>query len=106
MSNDGEEDGDDFMEKLQQRELDELVLAEAFSNSYKLLTKEMTFDEMLDKESNDEYVAVLAYDPDHGPLLIELESMIDYYIEFEEYEMCAKIKDIMNEKYPQSIIEE
>jgi len=106
MNNEEQDDGDSFMEEIKQREIDEMVLAEAFSNSYRLLTKELTFDELLEKETDDQYAAVLTYDPDEGPELGELEAMIDYYIEFEEYEKCGKIKVIMNEAFPESVITE
>ena len=47
--------------------------------------------------------AVLAFDPDEGPELTEFENMIAFYIETEEYERCAKIRDIMLNSYPQSV---
>jgi protein-arginine kinase activator protein McsA len=42
----------------------------------------------------------LIYDPDEGPELDELEAMLDYYIDDEEYERCAKIRDIIDEMFP------
>ena len=106
MSDEEQDGGDDFMEELQQRELDGIILAEAFSNSYKLLIKELTFEDIIERDTDKEYVAVLTYDPDEGPLLVELENMIDYYIEHEEYERCSKIKEIMNDRYPESKLTE
>jgi hypothetical protein len=100
------EEGDDPMQEIKQREIDELILADAFKNSYMILTKEISFDEMLDNKFNKNMSAVLAFDPEEGPLLYELENMIEFYIDSEEYERCSKIRDIMHEKFPNSILTE
>jgi hypothetical protein len=103
MSDDKQEDALDPMTEFEKKELDRIILEEAFRNSYSLLMKELTFDEMIDEgEANKVYTTVLTYDPEEGPSLIELETMIDYFLESEEYEKCAKIRDIMNEIFPET----
>ena len=98
------EESDDPMQEIKQREIDELILADAFKNSYMILTQEISFDEMLDSKFKKSLSAVLAFDPEAGPLLYELENMIEFYIDSEEYERCSKIRDIMHEKFPNSIL--
>ena len=100
------EDSIDPIQEIRQREIDKEILADAFSNSYKILTKEITFDDMLDNKFNDNLTAVLAFDPEEGPRLYELENMIDYYVEIEEYERCIKLRTIMHDKFPDSILTE
>ena len=46
----------------------------------------------------------MAFDPDSGPLQTELEGMIAWYIESEEYERCAMLRDILEEKFPSLLI--
>ena len=49
-----DEDEKDSMSEIKKRLNDEQVLVEAFSNSYRLLTEQITFDEMLDEMLDDE----------------------------------------------------
>ena len=44
----------------------------------------------------------MAYDPDNGPKLEELENMIAYFVEEEDYEKCAALRDIMFKAYPET----
>ena len=62
-------------------ELQEEILADAFDNSYRLLIKAISFDEMIEDKYRNDLDAVLAFDPELGPALSELENMIDFYIE-------------------------
>tara|TARA_R110000796_G_C14378958_1_gene414990 strand:+ start:215 stop:544 length:330 start_codon:yes stop_codon:yes gene_type:complete len=101
--NDDKEDYDPMTE-IKNREMDEQLLADAFNNSYRLLTREISVEEILDENLEKKFFqAVLAFDPELGPALNELESMIDFYIIEEEYEKCANIRDIMHIKFPNSI---
>ena len=79
------------------------LLADAFDNSYKLLIKAISFDEMIEDKYRNDLDAVLAFDPELGPALSELENMIDFYIQEEDYEKCANLRDIMHIKFPKSI---
>ena len=107
MSNYNEDkDGFDPMEEIKQKELDDILLEDAFNNSYKILMKELTFNDVLDKADDYKIEAVLAFDPEMGPKLGDLENMISWFIESEEYEKCAKIKILMNSKYPDSVLAE
>jgi hypothetical protein len=99
------DEGMDPMQEIKRKERDEIILADAFSNSYRILTNEMTFNDMLDNKFDENLTAVLAFDPEEGPMLYELENMLCYYIDAEEYERCAKIRDIMYDKFPDSALD-
>tara|TARA_R110002072_G_scaffold42644_1_gene120347 strand:+ start:5826 stop:6149 length:324 start_codon:yes stop_codon:yes gene_type:complete len=101
-----DKDGFDPMEEIKQKELDDILLEDAFNNSYMILMKELTFNDVLDNAEDYKIEAVLAFDPEVGPKLRDLENMISWFIECEDYEKCAKIKALMNNKYPDSVLTE
>ena len=100
---DNNDASDDFMKEIRKAELQDEILADAFYNSYRLLIKAISFDEMIEDKYRNDLDAVLAFDPELGPALSELENMIDFYIQEEDYEKCANLRDIMHIKFPQSI---
>ena len=100
---DNNDASDDFMKEIRKAELQGEILADASDNSYKLLIKAISFDEMIEDKYRNDLDAVLAFDPELGPALSELENMIDFYIQEEDYEKCANLRDIMHIKFPQSI---
>lgn len=110
------EEGSDPLWDVKQKQMDALLLDRAFSNSYKLLTKQMSFDDMIDganvsygdfdDQFDEKILAILIYDPEEGPKLYQLKDMINYYIEREEYEKCTKIREIMNKEFPETILKE
>ena len=98
-----------------QVEFDQRMQRAAFENTYLILTGKVTYESLLEKQSMqpgsiDGYVktAVLFnpmsadYDPKFPHLhnsesKIDLvDSMVDYYIETEEYEKCAKLVKLKN----------
>ena len=93
----------DPLKEIKKLKMQEQLVANAFNNSYRILNNEITFDEMLDDSFTKDLDAVLAFDPELGPALIELESMIDFYIAEEDYEKCINLRNIMHNKYPESI---
>tara|TARA_R110002073_G_scaffold336019_1_gene529907 strand:- start:3276 stop:3599 length:324 start_codon:yes stop_codon:yes gene_type:complete len=103
MSDDDKYDeGRDPLADIKQKEIDAMMFDEAINNSYKLLLKEITLDDMIETKFDENLTAILAYNPEQGPLLIELETMINYYVEREEYDRCAKLRDLMYENFPDS----
>tara|TARA_B100000780_G_scaffold248760_1_gene194214 strand:- start:224 stop:490 length:267 start_codon:yes stop_codon:yes gene_type:complete len=72
-------------------ELDDYELVDlAMNNAYAMLIGDKSMDEILDQE--DEMILV----PDPEITDEELsEDLIEYFITTEEYEKCAKIKDLM-----------
>jgi hypothetical protein len=101
---DHDDESMDPMQEIKRRQEDEEILADAFCNSYRILTNEMSFSDILDNKFNQNLTAVLAFDPEEGPMLYELENMLRYYVNTEEYERCAKIRDIIQEKFPESVV--
>jgi hypothetical protein len=91
----------DELTELEQMQYDSVLLEKAYDNSWLILSGQVTFDELLTKEFETGREAILSYDPDNGPLDYELQNMINYYIESEEYEKCAKLNKILEETYPQ-----
>tara|TARA_R100000664_G_scaffold782_3_gene2294 strand:- start:1290 stop:1598 length:309 start_codon:yes stop_codon:yes gene_type:complete len=79
--------------------LEQMMVEKAFDNSYLVITKKATFEELLDRRDEFSHVgtkAVLIYDPSEGWGTDEVEDMIDYYEELEEYEKCAELKKILD----------
>jgi len=103
MDSEGLEHGEN-MSEVEKMKIEKAILQIAYENSYRVLTKEVTFEDLMDRptaaETDFGYSALMAYDPTAGPKAHELENMIEYYVEEEEYERCGALKKIMDEKYP------
>ena len=68
------------------------ILEEAMNNAYQIVTGKFTFEQLLEKTGE----ACIPFDirkeePD-------LEGMIEYFIEIEEYEKCSELQKIINGK--------
>jgi len=73
-----------------------ILLDKAFRTSFDIIVGRTTLKFVL-KETEG---VILAHDPE-SPLdternLYSLQNMMDYFIEEEEYEKCAKVRDILN----------
>ena len=64
----------------------------AMNNAYAMLIGNKSIDDLLDDESKE---MVLVPDPDITDEELS-EDLIEYFITTEEYEKCAKIKDLMS----------
>ena len=93
--NDEEFSGLTYVQKLQ---LEELIIDTAFRNSFKVITKETKFEDLLDEKREDGMSAVMAHQPEEEPSIETLENMMAYFVETEEYEKCAKIRDIITDR--------
>ena len=68
------------------------ILEEAMNNAYLIAIGKYTFEELLEKTGE----ACVPFDArTEGP---DLESMIEYFIETEEYEKCSELKNLINER--------
>jgi len=68
------------------------VLDEAMNNAYFIAIGKYTFEELLEKTGE----ACVPFDArTEEP---DLESMIEYFIETEEYEKCSTLKNLINER--------
>ena len=90
---------DSILDDIYQKQIEDEMVNIAYDNSYKVLTGEVTFDSLLDGIYEEE-TALMGFDPEHGPSKLELENMIMWYEEYEEYQRCAKLHKILTEKYP------
>lgn len=89
------------VEEIQQ---EEELLNNAYNNSYLLITNTTSMEHMMRKLHGHNGL-VLAHNDHSGPTKMELENMILFFIETEEYEKCAKLKVILNKEFPESINE-
>ena len=102
---DREEEFDNGLSEIEQMQLDQVMLETAYENSYLVLTNQITFEDLLGRRFKTGQDAVMAFDPAEGPKQTELENMIQFYIDCEEYERCAKIQTILNKHYPNTMNE-
>ena len=93
-----------YGKSVEEMQKEEEMLSTAYNNSYNYLTDKVNMDYVLNA-SESEFGFVLAHNTHEGPTKMELENMILYFIETEEYEKCSVLKVMLNEKYPESINE-
>jgi len=93
-------ESDDIMSKIQQQQLDDILLDQAYNNSWLVLSGQISFEELLEQDLKSGKEVIMSFDPDEGPKKKELENMISYYIDCEEYEKCSKLQAILNKIYP------
>ena len=77
-------------------EMEQIMVQRAFENSYKVITKKVTFEELMELKGVFGQKAVLIYDPGEGYDDMVLEDMIDYFEDEEDYEKCAELKKILD----------
>jgi len=96
-----DEDDDFFDEELSDDEfsdLDDKYYHEAFINSYEILTKKVTLDQLIQKNYlESDGITTLIHDATAGPTKLELETILEYFEESEEYEKCAEIYKMIKE---------
>ena len=78
-------------------EMEQMMLQKAFENSYKVITKKVTFEELMNLKGIFGQKAILIYDPSEGYDEYILGDVIQYFEEEEEYEKCAELKKILDE---------
>ncbi len=92
---DQEESGLTLAQKL---ELEDLIVQTAFNNSFNVITKRKTFEEILNGKKINGASAIMAHNPDEEMPIESLENMMAYFVETEDYEKCAEIRDIITMK--------
>ncbi len=68
---------------------------QAIWNSYKVITRIMTFTDIMLSRVND--VIPFAHDPDSDPSLEDLDRFISIFESIEEYDSCDRLNKIKNE---------
>ncbi len=77
--------------EVEEWELQRKMLDLAFHNSYLVITNKTTFEDLMYENHKNGKSAVLAHDPHEGPSDDEMENLIEYFVELEEYEMCGEL---------------
>tara|TARA_R110000796_G_scaffold249335_1_gene376992 strand:+ start:910 stop:1269 length:360 start_codon:yes stop_codon:yes gene_type:complete len=90
-------------------EFENKIVDIAFENSYLILTKRKTFDELLEQEYEeflleDYSIGLFAHDPVEDISNDIAEIMIKHFEEKEEYEKCFEIKKVMQSKLIDQIL--
>ena len=86
------------LSEIERLELENMVVDAAFRNSFKVITKEKNFSQIMEMKVKHGMSAIMAHNPDDEPSMDTLENMMGYFVEQEEYEKCAKLRDIINER--------
>jgi hypothetical protein len=94
-------ESDDIMSKIQQKQLDDIMLEQAYNNAWLILSEQATFEDLVQRKFKTGKEFIMCFDPDEGPTQNELENMIEYYVEIEEYEKCAKLRNVLLRIYPE-----
>lgn len=84
----------DKLDEYQQREAEQLIMDKAFRNSFLIVSKKKSFDEVMKSKNG----ALLAHDPATGITDYEIENMMQHFVDEEEYEKCATIRDLYPKK--------
>ena len=82
----------------QKLELEDLIVDTAFRNSFMVITKQKKFEDILNSKTKNGMSALMAHQPEEDPSIETLENMMGYFVEQEEYEKCAKIRDIIKNR--------
>ncbi len=93
-------DDDQELTELEKMQLEEVMLAAAYENSYRVLTNQIEFADLVEEKNLIGISAIMAYDPISGIQKQELDNMIKFYIaqdESEYYLRCAELKKIYDE---------
>jgi hypothetical protein len=96
-----EKEPNDFLSDLpmgERIEMENMIMDQAFENSYKIITKKMTFEELAKKKTLPSLEAhtILVYDPTEEPDTEVIEDLILHFEDREEYEKCAELKRILD----------
>ena len=80
------------------QEVEDLILDNALYNSYLVLTKKYTFEEIMDGKGSefgdkDHNVSFFAHDPESEIEDEIIEIMLQHYEDKEDYEKCIEIKE-------------
>lgn len=96
MSKENEDPKDSDMTIEEKMEYENYIVEQAFENSYLVLTRQSTFEDLLDRKTKYGIKAIMIYDPTEGPDEDIYDDMIGYYEDLEEYERCAELLKVKN----------
>jgi len=96
----------DSLTEYEKRLVEKRILEDAFENSYRVITNQTTFEDLMDEMITGRLnSALMAHNPDENPKKETLENMILHFSseEYEEYEKCARLTKELNMLYPETI---
>lgn len=73
-------------------------LSRAYYSSYRIVTHKVTFEDLLDEDYDRGNSTLLVHDPDKEVTPALIQDLIDYFVETEEYELCAELKTELDKK--------
>lgn len=73
-------------------------LGRAYYSSYRIVTHKVTFEDLLDEDYDKGNSTLLVHDPDKEVTPALIQDLIDYFVETEEYELCAELKTELDKK--------
>jgi hypothetical protein len=94
MSKENEDHKDPEMSIEEKMEYENYIVEQAFENSYQVLTKKSTFEDLLDQREKYGVKAIMIYNPEEDPEEDVYDDIIHYYEDLEEYERCAELLSI------------
>ena len=79
-------------------EMENMIMEQAFENSYKIITKKMTFEDLAEKTKklSSSSHTILVFDPTEDPDKEVIEDLIWHFEDRAEYEKCAELKKILD----------
>ena len=93
MANTDPLDGYDDLSETEQYIFEQELLKRAFTNSFNLLTKRKKMKDIVNETGG----LLLSHDPFSDYNFDEFTNMLDFFIEEEDYEKCAEIRDFIND---------
>ena len=81
--------------EIEEWELERKMLDLAFMNSYLVLTEKATFEDLMIENHAKGMSAILAHDPHEGITIKEVKNIINHFVDLEDYEKCAELRDFL-----------
>ena len=79
------------MNEYEQDNIEQKLLNTAFTNSFNLITKRKTMNQVVEQSGG----LILAHDPMRDLKIQDLTNMVDFFIEGERYEKCAEVTKLI-----------
>lgn len=86
-------DGYDDLNETEQYILEQELLNRAFTNSFNIITKRKKMTDIVEESGG----LLLSHDPFSDLFPNDLINMLDFFIEEEDYEKCAEVRDYIND---------
>jgi len=84
-------DGYGDLSEVEQLQAEKDLLEVAYRNSFSIITGEMSFEDILEERG----AVIIAHDVVGGPHMWDLENMLYFFEDEEEYEKCVELKDLI-----------